>query len=458
VKKVSLNSIVSLLPEGIRDAIFSKNHDELTWRVIRGSFWALSGSVISKGFSLIATIIIARILGKLHYGELGIIQSTITMFTAFAGFGLGVTSTKYVAELRDNDPVKAGSIIASSNLVAGIFGFLITILFVILAPVISSDLLKAPGLSNEMRIGAIILFFSAVNGAQTGAMAGFENFKGIAKINVASGLITFPVQILLAYFFSLKGAILGLGITVISQWILNFYLLRRTAEQYKIRIRLKHSFRDISYLWKFSLPALMGGILVSISLWFANTMLVSNSNGFNEMAIFNAASQWQNIVLFIPFAVSQISLPLFSNSKNDAGRFLRLIRYNVLLNFMICFVLAVIFASFSKTIMQSYGENFREGYIVLVILAGTAVLISVNSVIGQVLAGIGRMWVGFFINLVWAILFLALSHHFITSELGASGLARSMLLSYLAHTVTVASVSYYFIKKKYRSDNTGNEK
>jgi len=449
MKRIYFDSLLSRLPAGIKEHIYETGRDNLTVRVIRGSFWALTGSMISKGFFLVSSIIVARILGRSIFGELGIIQSTINMFAAFAGFGLGVTSTKYIAEFRDKDPDMAGNIIASSKILAVIIGIVFTAIFFIMAPWITGRMIGASDLADEMRLGSLMLFFFAVNGAQTGAIAGFENFKDIAKINISVGLFSFPVQIVLTYFLGLYGAIIGLGLTYLFQWILNSIFLRRTAGKFNIQIRLKKSFKDLSYLWEFSTPAFLGGIIVSLVLWYANTMLVSNVNGFNEMAVFNAANQWQNIVLFIPMAVSQISLPLFSNSKDNLLKLRRLIKYNIILNLSICLVLATSFALFSKIIMNSYGSDFREGHPALVILVFTAVFISINSVIGQIIAGLGRMWTGFLINMLWATVFLVLASYFINHGSGAIGLAQSMLFSYLLHTILVAAVSVYFIKKRF---------
>jgi len=61
--------------------------------------------------------ILARTLGKAGFGELAILQSTVGMFSVFAGFGLGLTSTKYIAELRWSDPQRAARISAVSLLV-----------------------------------------------------------------------------------------------------------------------------------------------------------------------------------------------------------------------------------------------------------------------------------------------------------------------------------------------------
>ena len=46
------------------------------------------------------------------------IQSTVGMFGVFAGFGLGLTATKHVAEFRQSDPERDGLIIGLSALIA----------------------------------------------------------------------------------------------------------------------------------------------------------------------------------------------------------------------------------------------------------------------------------------------------------------------------------------------------
>ena len=53
----------------------------------------------------------------------------------------------------------------------------------------------APALAGELRIAGILLFFNALNGAQTGALSGFEAFRAIARINLVRGLIAFPITV-----------------------------------------------------------------------------------------------------------------------------------------------------------------------------------------------------------------------------------------------------------------------
>ena len=96
--------------------------DSLRARFAKGAFWSLVGVAIGQGLALAAFIVAARRLGKVGFGELGMIRSTVGMFGVFAGFGLGFTATKHVAELRTSDPNRTGRIIGLSAVAAVICG------------------------------------------------------------------------------------------------------------------------------------------------------------------------------------------------------------------------------------------------------------------------------------------------------------------------------------------------
>lgn len=87
-------------------------------RLAHGVFWSMAGSVISRSMMLCATVLLARMLGKMFYGELGIIQSTVGMFGVFSGFGLGLIATKHVTEFCQRDPERMGRTIGASGLFA----------------------------------------------------------------------------------------------------------------------------------------------------------------------------------------------------------------------------------------------------------------------------------------------------------------------------------------------------
>jgi O-antigen/teichoic acid export membrane protein len=383
---------------------------------------------------LLASIVAARILGKQQFGELGMIRSTVNMFSVFAGFGLGLTATKYIAEFRIRDINKTGKIIGLTIIFATVIGGLISCCIVLLAPFLANKTINSPNLITEIRLGAVILFFTSLNGAFTGILAGFEAIKSIAKINFLAGILSFPIQILLTLQWGLEGSIIGFGVNFLILAIFNFIIVCKTSTQFGVTISFKKSLDELPIIYKFSLPALLSGLMVSPIMWACNALLVNKPNGYSELAVFDAANQWRASILFIPLALSQIILPLLSDTENNY-QFNKIVRLNIYFNFMISFIISLIISFFSFLIMSSYGPAFSDGQSVLIILAISSIFISVNNVIGHAIASKGKMWVGFFFNFIWGVTLLGCTYTYMNLGYGAKGLAYSFLISYLVHTL-----------------------
>jgi len=112
-------TVYTYCPSFLRPALDRIESSPIGYRLARGVFWSMAGAVISRSLMLAATVLVARMLGKTGFGELGMIRTTVGMFGVFAGFGLGLTATKHVAEFRRSDPDRAGRIIGLSGLFAG---------------------------------------------------------------------------------------------------------------------------------------------------------------------------------------------------------------------------------------------------------------------------------------------------------------------------------------------------
>lgn len=410
---------------------------EIGSRLVKGIFWSMSGAVISRGLMLVASIVVARILGQTGYGELAMIQSTVGMFGVVSGFGLGLTATKHVAEFRRSDPARAGRIIGLSRLVAIVTGGVMALGLFIFAPWLAGQTINAPHLQGVLRIGSLILLINALNGAQTGALAGFEAFKTIAYVNVFVGLISFPILAGGAYFGGLTGTVWALAINLGVNWFLNYLALQKETRRYRISFSFTNCFSELSVLWKFSLPSVLSGAMVAPVNWICNAMLVNQPAGYGEMGIFNAANQWKIAILFIPGMVGKIALPMLSSlsGQNERSKYLKVLKYNVLINGGITLLLAIGVALFSHRIMQFYGPGFEKGMWLLVCLSLTAVLVAVNTVVGEAIASKGKMWVGFIFNALWASVILCAASILISRGYGALGLAYAILIAYIFHTI-----------------------
>jgi O-antigen/teichoic acid export membrane protein len=379
-------------------------------------------------------MVTARILGREEFGKYGILQSTVGMLGVFAGLGLGLTATKYVAEYRTRDPKRAGAIIALGSASATVSGLLLTGALMIFAPTLAAKGLNSPQLTTELRIASIVLFLNALNGAQTGVLAGFESFRAIARINTAKGLLALPITVVAVLLWKLPGALLALAFLSAQACVLSEISIRRHCARLGIQVKASEAWKEARILWSFSAPALLAGALVGPITWIGNTMLVRQTGGYGEMGIFSAANQWRAAVAFLPSLLSQPLLAMLSHAGTaDSSSFRKLLRANLILAVGLSASVALPIGIFASWIMRAYGAQFFQGKPVLIVLAVTTVFSSLAAVIGQAIASLDRMWSGFFLNAIWAVAFLLLAA-ILTPRYRALGLAGAYLGSYIAHT------------------------
>jgi len=414
-------------------------------RLLRGSFWSLLGTFASRALGLAAAILAARILGKAVYGELGIIQSTVGMLGAFAGFGMGTTTTKYVAELRHNDKAKAGKIIALSSLVSWGVSLVLMIALYLAAPWLCLHTLAAPSLTGYLRISGLLLVVSGVNGAQLGVLSGFEAFKSIARVSFLTGLLNFPMIVGGAFFFGLSGIIWGMVVAQAIGCLLNLYALRREANRYGISISFSSCVSEMPVVWRFSAPAVLGSAMISAVNWIAATMLVRRPNGYGEMGSFNAANQWFNALMWLPYIVSGVTLPVLAErlGAGDKADTVKLLKMTLRINAVFVLPVMAIGCLLSPYIMKSYGKGFASAWPTLIVVLITAAVLSLELIVGELVAAAGHMWLGLFSNIGWGLIFLGTTPRLL--KWGAFGLASSRLLAYTAHAIFMGAYLLVFI-------------
>lgn len=267
-----------------------------------------------------------------EYGEFGMIRSTINMFAVFGFAGLGLTATKYISEYKKEKKERISSIYMLTNGFALCMGILVTLVILLAAPYLAEKTLKSPDLVNDIRFGAILLFITVINGAQNGTLAGLEDFKSIALNTLKGSIAETLFMILGAYYWGVTGAILGYGCGFMVIYICNQISIHKKFRELGIVIQ-ESSFckSDLKLLYKFSLPAALSSIMVSPVFWIIRSMLV-RKDGFEELAIFEAADQWRVIILFIPTAISQILLPILSSYSGITYKN----KFNKILNINCC--------------------------------------------------------------------------------------------------------------------------
>ena len=377
--------------------------------------------------SVVSSILVARMLGKAGLGELGIIQSTVGIFGAFAGLGMGLR--------RPSSWLNTGSRTSARGGHAGTFG----------ArhlgewgsddagdggarPLVCQNTIAAPQLAGPNRVGSVLLLIGSVNGAQTGALAGFEAFKSIARINLVCGLLSFPLMVGGAWWFGLVGAVWGLVGSMAVNCVFSHLALRREAAAAGVPFYANLQPGQWGVLWQFSLPSVLCNVIFGPANWACSALLVNRPHGYEEMGVFNATSGWFNAVTFLPGVLAQVVLPLLSSQSAEAdyGSQRKVVALAIKANAIAVIPVVLLVAGASPLIMSFYGGGFREGWPTLAVTVLTAGILAVQT---PPSTGNHRFWqnVGFVLRLrqLWSALFWS---HVCLAKMGGIGVGHCTAL------------------------------
>lgn len=428
-----LTMATSLLPAALRRRWEQLYSSDLRRRFVSGAFWSMLGAFVSQGLSFIATVIVARVLGRGDYGRLGMVRSTVQMFGVYAGFGLGMTANKHVAELHRTDPGRAGRILALSDSFALISGGIVAAVLVVVAPWLAGRSLADPGLSGPLRAGAALLLLTAVTGAQNGALSGFEAFRSIALRSALAGLSAIPFMLTGVYLGGLTGAVWGLTATVALNVVVNQIALHQEMRRTGVQLNFRRCWDERKILFHYSLPAVLSHSLVGPAMWAANAILVNTVDGYREMGTFTAAKGVHNLVMMVTMTMGAPLFPMLASRGARSGEGLG--RANMLLTWMLALLVILPLMALPELLEIAFGRDFagptlRRTFVLVMFYTGIMVY---KQGLARVLAARGLMWWGLLSNLTWAAVLLASA--WLLRGHGAVGLALAFVIAYVTNTV-----------------------
>lgn len=412
---------LSLFVERVRQAINRIRKDVEIIRLARNVAWSSFGVVLSQVITLVAYMVLARFIGKERFGEFTIIQSTANTVSAFAGLGFGITATKYIAELRLRDPKQAGSVMGMISLVTLLWTGLLAIATWAYAPQIATELLKRPELASAVRIGAVLLFFTAIMNVQNGALAGFESFDAVAKTSMLRGFLILPFLLAGAALGGVRGALAGFAAAGAIVCAINYNLLRRRCRLHSIVLSFRGGLARLRILAGFSIPAFLANILPAPCLTVAQMLLIRQPGGYGDLAIFTAAFQLRTGIVLLPALLSQPLVPMFASfSETNRSSRSNLLRATCAATAIISIFLAAVVCLFPKYLMLAYGHSFTENSPVLILLAISAVIFSVSNPFISVAVSAGRIWTVFMASAAWGVTFLATTYYLLPALHGTA--------------------------------------
>lgn len=409
---------------------------QIAKKFVQDTFWSVTGSIISKAIVFATWVLIGRILGSADYGNFGIIRDTVVMFSSFAGLGLGLTASKFVAEYLEIDKEKAGRIIGLTMMFGVIAGLIVGGGVFVSSPLISLSMLNNPDFTQDMEMASIMLFFTSLNGAQIGALQGLMAYKTIAKINIWQALSCAPILILATYFGGVHGSIFGFTFYNIIICIFSHYAINKEVKNNGIVIRYRDCLNEKYLFWSYSLPAFLSGLLITPMKWLSEVILINIPEGSRQLGLFMAAQTLGSMFLMFTSMLNAPFLTTMAKHKSDNIN-TSFNRLNIIAPWAIGLSLTIPFLFFPEIGEWVWGKDYvgRNFRLCFILTMFFNLIMMYKQGIARILSVHNLQWLGVMSNTLWGVSLL--SCMWFLRSYGAIGLAGSYVVAYIVSTIIV---------------------
>ena len=278
-------------------------------RLVRGSAYLATQSIVTTLIGAVALAFIARILTPVEMGVTVVLTLTLGLAQVFTDLGFSGGLTKFVAEYIgkgvDYTFLSFGAVLTKA-LVAGSAA----VLCFLAAPWLSGFLLKSGEYVFLFQLLSVNILTFCVRLTVNNLLWGVNRLREMSVFNVVSAFIgrTFAVGFLLCGF-GLAGLIIGWILGELVCVILGALIIVRNKY---VKIHpLGEVVPYLKTLAKFSWPLFVTSVVLFLYSWFDQALLLAYAP-LNEVAIYSIALRAFGVIALIPAALSGALFPYYS--------------------------------------------------------------------------------------------------------------------------------------------------
>jgi stage V sporulation protein B len=410
----------------------------------KSALWVTISEIIFNLSGFVIHSVVGRILGPADYGRYGLVVTLTTMVIILIGNGIPTAMAKYISEVYDTNPrlvslIKRQAIILQSILIGAI-----TVVFFLLAPVISK-ILGDPTLTPLFQMSTLIIPAFAL------ASFYFSYYTGLHKFNIQSVLKTlrsvFKILAIigLAYFFRVPGSIIGYAAAAFSVFVVAFFIDRfKVYKELKNQRNIQETDKDISfdwrklvnYAWQIILFFLAYELLISIDLYLVKGILRDDY----QTGIYNASLTIGRIPYYIFYALTVILLPVISKStsENNKKKTAEIINQSLRLMLILLVPMVMLMSVFSRPLIRLfYSHRYIDAAYPMSILVWGVGFLTIFYVFCFVMSGAGKVKKPMIISMIGLALNTILNY-FLIKKYGITGSA-------IATSITSAIITLFML-------------
>ena len=366
--------------------------------------WAIVGTLVSRLAQFVALGLVARMIGSTLFGTLSLFLSTAAMLQMVSVLGSSATITRNVAALVGTNKGSAARVLAATRY-ATLGASLLIGATIFLAPT-ALDLGKlSQDLALRMMLVGYVVALTWIE-VEAALLSALEKFRSIAVTQVLGGgalLVTLPILVIMLP--GLKGAVAGLLIASLIQWVATTIAARRA--QIRLHIPTVWHFKREELLlgWRFALPTLMGSFCWAPTIWFCNVFLSRQPGGLHELGLFGVANQWFTALNFLPLMMTRVCLPAFTRHFSSFALFelRRQYRGYIVVALAAVGIPASLCIVLAHPLISLYGSGFEPAAASFYWMVLAAVLAAPAGISQNLLYAVAKPWAVATSNFSWSV-------------------------------------------------------
>lgn len=349
--------------------------------LVTNALWALLWHLLSRGSVIMAAIILARALLTPDFAAFSYFQLTVSMIAAYASLGLGITASRYFAEIGHERVGVRRAPLGTMCLVS----LLISIGAALLILAIPQNWLSA-GLNVPHWMLAAGVACVALGVVPSGAIIGLERYRAATLIALGYGMLVM-IGAWLAARYQRPGLAMGaLAIGALLQAVAQFMIVLRATGWQRINETFGLKMIDVRHVLQFAGPMFAVGLMAASGSWLVGRIILHGADGKHAFALYSIGLQWFALALVLPGMVSRVVLPRLVRAAGVAREEARqLVRHGAALAIGTATVMTLTAVMLGPWIIEIYGPQYSAGRRFIAAYMGVGILSASANTLGNVI-------------------------------------------------------------------------
>lgn len=414
-----------------------------------GLLWSMLGTVVLRLTPMITTILISHWFGIASVGKFGVVYSTLVSASFLAATGVSLMATRNIAAYAATDPATAGRLAGMALFLTAGSSTLIGLAIYFLSGEIAGRLLQQPELAFYLRIISPIIVVNALNIVQVAILNGLQQFKTIARLNMAMGSLMIVLVPVGLYLHDLAGSFTALGFAYLGGCLIAFPAMLQALRARDIPLAFRGTLSQWPMITRYAIPALLASLLFEPVSWICTAIVVNHPDGLQQVGLYFIAMQLETLLLFVPQIVVQVTIPMLSTGFGVASRrrVVNVLAMAIGTNIAIALGFLSMMILCSDWFLVLFKLDPAQHWPIFLVVVLTSAMIAAALPLGQVPVASGYMWTGLFITAGWAMSFIIGT--WFLQYLGAFGMVIARALAWGLQTMVYIGFGRFVMGQKY---------